>query len=147
MNCQNKYTFSYQKITSYVFLVVFKLSKTLSVLLSPSVANWSYSFYSTVLHDTQIDSLTTTHGFKQIISDPTHILPQASSCIDLITDQPNYVIDCGTHPSLHPSCHHQITFCKLNLKVEYSPPPYECPVWNFKKSNNDFIKKAIELVN
>ena len=87
------------------------------------------------------------HGFKQIISDPTHILPQSSSCIDLIfTDQPNYVIDSGTHPSLHPNCHHQITFCKLNLKVEY-PPPYERLVWNFKKSNNDAIKKAIELVN
>ena len=110
-----------------------------------SPAWWSEDI--TTLHGTQIDSLTTTHGFKQIISDPTHILPQSSSCIDLIfTDQPNYVIDCGTHPSLHPNCHHQITFCKLNLKVEY-PPPYERLVWNFKKSNNDAIKKAIELVN
>ena len=87
------------------------------------------------------------HGFKQIISDPTHILPQSSSCIDLIfTDQPNYVLDCDTHPPLHPNCHHQITFCKLKLKVEY-PPLYECLVWNFKKSNSDVIKKAIELVN
>ena len=143
MNCQNKYTFSYQKITSYVFLVVFKLSKTLSVLLSPSVANWSYSFYSTVLHDTQIDSLTTTHGFKQIISDPTHILPQASSCIDLITDQPNYVIDCGTHPSLHPSCHHQITFCKLNLKVEYSPPPMSVLFGISKNQTMILLKKLL----
>ena len=41
---------------------------------------------------TLIDSLTTTHGFKQIISDATHILPQSLSCIDLIlTDQPNYI--------------------------------------------------------
>ena len=101
----------------------------------------------TTLHGTQVDSLTTTHGFKQIISDPTHILPQSSSCIDLIfTDQPNYVIDCDTHPSLHPNCHHQITFCKLNFNVEY-PPPYGRLVWNFKKSNNDAIKKAIELVH
>ena len=69
------------------------------------------------------------------------------SCIDLIfTDQPNYVIDCGTQPSLHKNCHQQITFCKLNLKVEY-PPPYQRYVSNFKKSNNDAIKRAIELVN
>ena len=69
-----------------------------------SPAWWSEDI--TALHGTQIDSLTTTHGFKQIISDRTHILPQSSSCIDLIfTDQPNYVIDCGTHPSLHPNCH------------------------------------------
>ena len=98
------------------------------------------------LNGTQIDSLTTTHSFKQIISDPTHILSQSSSCNDLIfTDQPNYVTDCGTLPSLHPNCHHQITFCKLNLKVEY-PFHYERLVWNFKKSNNDAIKKAIEIV-
>ena len=74
-----------------------------------SPAWWSEDI--TTLHGTQIDSLTTMHGFKQIISDPTHILPQSSSCTDLIfTDRPNYVIDCGTHPSLHPNCHHQSHF-------------------------------------
>ena len=110
-----------------------------------SPAWWSEDV--TTLHGTQIDSLTTTHGFKQITSDPTLILPQWSSCIDLIfTDQPSYLIDCGRHHSLHANCRHQITFCKLNLKVEY-PLPYERLVWNFKKSNNDAIKKAIELVN
>ena len=101
----------------------------------------------TNLNGSLIDSLTTTHGFKQLISDATHILPQSLSCINLIfTDHPNYVIDCGTHPSLNKNCHHQITFCKLNLKVEY-PPPYQRLVWNFKKSNNGAIKRAIELVN
>ena len=34
------------------------------------------------LHGTKIDSLTTTHGFKQLISDLTHILPQSLSCPD-----------------------------------------------------------------
>ena len=110
-----------------------------------SPAWWSEDINT--LNGTQIDSLPTTHVFKQIISDPTHILPNSSYCIDLIfTDQPNYVTDSATHPSLHPNCHHQITFCKLNLKVEY-PPPYERLVWNFKKSNDDAIKKAIEVVN
>ena len=56
-----------------------------------------------------IDSLTTTHGYKQLISDATHTLPQSLSFIDLIfSDQPNYVIDCGTHPSLNQNCHHQV---------------------------------------
>ena len=69
------------------------------------------------------------------------------SCIDLIsTDQPNYIIDCGTHSSLNKNCHHQITFCKLNLKDE-CPPPYQHHLWNFKKANNYAIKKAIEPVN
>ena len=89
-------------------------------LLSNTRCSKSQSKGITTSHGTQIDSLTTTHGFKEIISDPTHILPQLSSCIDLIfTDQYNYVIDCDTHPSLHPNCHHQITFYKLDLKVEY----------------------------
>ena len=75
----------------------------------------------TNVNGTLIDSLTTTNGFKQLISDTTHIIPQSMSCIDLIfTDQPNYIIDCGTHPSLNKNCHHQITFCKLNLRVSES---------------------------
>ena len=69
------------------------------------------------------------------------------ACTDLIfTDQPNYVIDFGTYPSLNRNCHQQITFCKWNLKVEY-PSPYQRLLWNFEKSNNDAIKRAIELVN
>ena len=107
-----------------------------------STAWWSEDI--TTLHGTQIESLTKAHGFKQIICDPTHILPQSLSFIDLIfTDQPNY-----QHPPLHSNCHHQITFCKMNVKVEYPHTPYECLVWNFKKSNNDAInKRDIELVN
>ena len=74
---------------------------------------------------TDIDSLTTVHGLQQLISEPTHLLPNSLSCIDLIfTDQPNLVVDSGVHPSLHPNCHHQIIFCKFNLMIKY-PPPYE----------------------
>ena len=56
----------------------------------------------------QIDSLTTAYGFRQLISEPTHILKN-SSCIDvLFTDQLSLILDSGTHPSLHPNCHHKI---------------------------------------
>ena len=45
----------------------------------------------------QIDYLTTSYGFQQLISEPTHILKDSSSCIDLIfTDQPNLITDSGT---------------------------------------------------
>ena len=58
---------------------------------------------------THINSLISMYGFDQLISDPTHILPASSSCIDLIfTDQPNLVVDSGVRPSLHTNCHHQI---------------------------------------
>ena len=36
----------------------------------------------TTIKGTQRESLTTKHGFHQLISQPTHLLPQALSCID-----------------------------------------------------------------
>ena len=42
----------------------------------------------------RIDYLTTSYGFQQLISEPTHILKNSSSCFDLIfTDQPNLITD------------------------------------------------------
>ena len=68
---------------------------------------------------TDIDSLTTMHGLHQLISDPTHLLPNSLSCIDLIfTDQPNLAVDFGVHPSLHPNCHYQIIYCTFDLMIE-----------------------------
>ena len=60
-------------------------------------------------------------GFHQLISDPTHLLPNSSSCIDLQTDQPNLAVDSGVHPTLHGNRHHQIIFSKFNLMIEYPP--------------------------
>ena len=75
----------------------------------------------------QVDSITTSYCLNQIISDSTH---NSSSCIDLIfTNQSNLVTESGIHPSLHPKCHHQIVFAKLNLNVEY-PPLYERLIWD-----------------
>ena len=73
----------------------------------------------------QFDTLTSPYGLHQLINGPTHILPSSSSCIDLIfTNQPGLVINSGTHSSIHVNYHHQITYCKLNLKIKY-PPPYQ----------------------
>ena len=94
---------------------------------------------------TQVDSLTTSYSLSQIISDPTHILPNSSSCIDLIfTNQPNLVTVSGVHPSLHPKCHHQIVFAKLNLKVDY-PPLYERLIWDYKNADIPSINRAIDI--
>ena len=87
------------------------------------------------------------YGFDQLISDPTHILPASSSCIDLIfTDQPNLVVDSGVHPSLHTNCHHQITYCNINLMIVY-PPPYEHFVWDYKRANESAINAALNKVD
>ena len=72
------------------------------------------------------------YGFDRLISDPTHILPNLSSNIDLIfMDQTNLVVGCGVHPYLHVNCHHQITHGNLNLMIKY--PPYKCLVLNYKE--------------
>ena len=69
----------------------------------------SYSWWSEDILSVEgnhIDSLTSMFGLHQVISGPTHILFQSSSCIDLIfTDQPHLVTNCGIHILLHPTCH------------------------------------------
>ena len=88
-----------------------------------------------------LESVTSSHGLHQLITDPTHILPE-SSCIDLLfIEQPNLVIDNGVHSSLHANCHHQITRFKLNLKI-FTPSSYERIVWKYKKANVTAKKKS-----
>ena len=83
----------------------------------------------------------------RLIPIPTHLLTKSSFCIDLIfTDQPNLIINSGFHLSLHPNCHHQITFCRYHVSVEY-PPPYERLVWNYKKVNKESMKQALMQIN
>ena len=73
---------------------------------------------------TQIESISSLYGFSQLISEPTHIRQNSSTCIGLIfTGQPNLVIDSRVKPSLHENCDHQITYAKFNLKIIY-PRPY-----------------------
>ena len=47
---------------------------------------------------------------------------------------------------MHPNCHHQIVFSKLNLKIKY-PPLYERLVWDYKNADSQSINKAIEMFN
>ena len=54
-----------------------------------------------------IDIATSQVSLNQIIKEPTHILSNSASCIDLIfTSQPNLVMHTGVHLSLHQNCHH-----------------------------------------
>ena len=74
---------------------------------------------------TRIDSITSQFRLEQLIHEPTHIIGEKSSCIDLIfAFQPNLVVESGVQSSLRQNCHHQIVFAIFNLKVVF-PPPYE----------------------
>ena len=128
----------YRSPSQNIFKFEIFLSKSGKVL---SDTTWCNSLFSIILVDfnarssvwwtrdkttiegTQLESLTSMYGFHQLISQPTHLLPQTFSCIDLIfTDQPKLIVDSGVHPSLQSNCHHQITYCKINLNIEYPPP-------------------------
>ena len=64
----------------------------------------------------------------------------------IFTDLTNIVVDSGAHLSLHPNCHHQITYCKFNLFIEY-PQAHEQQVWNYKYADINSIKKSLNQVN
>ena len=64
----------------------------------------------------------------------------------MFTDQPNLVVNSCVHPTLHKNCHYEIKFCKLNLKVEYSPP-YERLVWDYKNADKISFRKALKQNN
>ena len=106
---------------------------------------WPYDITSP--EGTDIDLLTKMHGLHQLISDPTHLLQNFLSSIDLIfSDQPKLAVDCGAHSSLHPNYHHQIIYCKFNMMIEY-PPPYERLVWDCNHANQNAITKAFDQVD
>ena len=102
-----------------------------------------YKQDKTTYEGSKIDAITSRFGLQQLIREPTHILGNSSSYIDLIfTSHLSLVMESGDHPSLHSNCHHQITYAKFNLKIHY-PPPYEREIWHYQKANTDQIKKAI----
>ena len=108
--------------------------------------NW-YSQDKTNFEGKTIESIIFQFGLYQLISEPTHLQENYSSCIDLIfTSQPNLVVESGVHRSLHPNCHHQIVFAKFNLMISY-PPPYSREVWHYREANTDLIKRAISNFN
>ena len=73
----------------------------------------------------EIDTLTSSAGYKQIINKPTHVVSNSSSCIDLIFSNnlnllSNYVVDL----SLFEKCHHNIILWQN--QHSNSPSPELC---------------------
>ena len=94
-----------------------------------------------------LENVTSQFGLHQVIKEPTHILHNSSSCIDLIfASQPNLIIESGVHPSLHPNCHHQLIYAKFNLQIYY-PPQYYREVWHYSDANTKLIKRTFDQFN
>ena len=74
-------------------------------------------------HETCVKALTSFHGLHQLIKTPAHLLQNSATCIDLaFTNQPHLVMESGVYSSLSSTCHYEIIFARLNMKVEYPPP-------------------------
>ena len=77
--------------------------------------------------------------------EPTHLMGDSKSCIDLIfTDQPNLIIESGVNPSLHEQCHHQIVYGKLS-DSNIALPPYTRKIWYYDKADFVAISKSIKM--
>ena len=55
-------------------------------------------------------------------------------------------MEIGVHSSLSSTCHHEIVFAKLNLKVEY-PPLYERVFWYYSRADKSSINRAINAID
>ena len=83
------------------------------------------------------------HSLYQTVNQPTYITSNSHTCIDLVaTDQPNIIIKNDIAPSLHPTCHHQINFVKLDLKCPL-PPPFKRLVWHYARANVNSLRESI----
>ena len=54
-----------------------------------------------------VKALTSFYGLNQLIKNPTHLLQNSVTCVDLVlTNQPHLVMESGVHNSLSSTCHH-----------------------------------------
>ena len=101
-------------------------------------SNWYYHDKSSS-EGNAVNALAKQYGLHQVIKEPTHILDSFSTCIDLIlTSQPNFIIESGIHPFLHPYCHNQIVYAKFNLQF---PAPYSREFWHNEDANTELIRE------
>ena len=76
----------------------------------------------TNLQGQELDPLTLSAGYNQIIDSPTHVINISMSCIDLIfcTNQ-SVISNHGADVSIFDKCHHNIIHGKTNICVPLSP--------------------------
>ena len=97
----------------------------------------------TNLFDREIDTLTSSAGYKQVINKPTHIVNNSSSCTDLIfCKNLNLFSNYGVDLSLFEKCHHNIIFGKINVRI-LLPPSYVRQVWDYSSGNTNNVQKAV----
>ena len=71
----------------------------------------------------ELDNVTMTSGYNQMIDKPTHYINKSSSSIDVIfSPNVNLTKNCGAEKSIYEKCHHNIIYGTLNFNLPLSPP-------------------------
>ena len=92
-----------------------------------------------------LESITSDLGLAQLINEPTHLIGEYQSYINLLfTDQLNRVVEAGMHQTLHDQCHHQIINGILSLKNP-AQPSYKRRLWYYDRADTVAIRKSIEI--
>ena len=103
------------------------LNPASSVVISDSNARNSkwWSSDTETFERRTIHSLTTSAGYTQLIDQPMHVIPNSSSCIDLIfASNPNVICNSGIELCLFNKFHHNLISEELNFII----PNAEC-IW------------------
>ena len=81
----------------------------------------------------KLDTITSTAGYSQIIDKPTHF-----------TSNPSIIVDSVIEKSLCSSCHHDVMYGKIRVRL---PPPHFRTIWDNKNADASFIQRAIDSFN
>ena len=80
-----------------------------------------------------IHSSTTSAGYTQLTDQPTHIISNSFSCIDVVfASNPNVIYNSNVELSLFDKCYRNYVFGELNFMVPL-PPTYKRQMWDYKK--------------
>ena len=90
-----------------------------------------------------IDTLTSSAGYKQIMNKPTNIVNNLSSWIEVIfRNNLNLISNYGVDLSLFENVHH-IIFGKISIQLPL-PSSLLCEVWGYSIANVKYIQKALQ---
>ena len=87
-----------------------------------------------------LDNITTSAGYRQLINEPTYFVNKTYSCIVItVSSDLNITRNCGIEKRFHEKCHHSIIYGTLNFNVPL-PPPYYREIWDHKYANTENIQ-------
>ena len=95
------------------------------------------------LTDVDFDASTSQFDSQKLINEPAHLTRNSTLCTNLVfISHPNLVMESDVHSSLHPNCHHQTVFAKLDFRV-FHAVILKREIWHYNKDNTDLIRGSI----